>query len=58
MVIDDDKYDVEDFCPKCGSADVILEFNNGYYRFNRCRKCGHRAQEGSINFNPSSLNRA
>jgi len=50
MVVDDDVNDIEDFCPKCGTTDVILEFNTGYYKFNSCRKCGYKIQGTNFHF--------
>jgi uncharacterized Zn finger protein len=50
MVIDDDINDIENFCPKCSSEDVVLEFNKGYYKFSRCRKCGYKIQETNFHF--------
>ncbi|MFH1358307.1 MAG: hypothetical protein ABIH37_00290 [archaeon] len=41
MVVDDQINDIEEFCPKCGSDDVIIEYKSGYYCFNRCKKCGY-----------------
>ncbi len=35
-------YNLEVFCPKCGSSDVIVEISDGYFHFSNCNKCGFK----------------
>jgi len=39
--------DVEEFCPKCGSNNVVVEVIAGFYYFSICKKCGFRANGNS-----------
>ncbi|MBS3079867.1 hypothetical protein J4221_00175 [Candidatus Pacearchaeota archaeon] len=38
-------YQIETFCPRCGSLDVVVEFIDGFYYFDSCNKCGYRKKE-------------
>jgi ssDNA-binding Zn-finger/Zn-ribbon topoisomerase 1 len=35
----DDEYDIDMDCPECGSSNVVLSIENGFYRVVKCKKC-------------------
>lgn len=38
----DSEYEVEIYCSRCGSTDVITESILGIIGFSQCRKCGFK----------------
>ncbi len=41
--------ELEVLCPNCGSNNVVIELQFGYYYFSKCNKCGFEKKQ--INFN-------
>ncbi len=39
---DDSEYDYEFSCPKCGSNEVVIEDEGGYFSISSCKKCGYK----------------
>ncbi len=46
--------DIEDeiniFCPNCGDTNIIAEYNQGFFGFNRCGKCGFKKGDKKKDF--------
>ena len=42
---DDNEHDYEFSCPRCGSNQVVVEDENGFYYISKCHKCGYRRNQ-------------
>jgi len=38
----DTEYEVEVFCPNCGSKNVVVNYSTGFFDFSECLKCGSK----------------
>ncbi len=45
MVPHEHEYEVRVFCPKCGSSNVVLERENGYFHFYSCGRCSFNIED-------------
>lgn len=36
------EYDVEIYCPSCGSDNIVLQEEMNFYHFSRCNECGYQ----------------
>lgn len=40
-----EEYEIQVFCPKCGSNNVVVDHQSGFFRFEECLKCGFRKDQ-------------
>jgi len=45
------EYEIEVFCPHCGSKNVVVDFNTGFFTFSECLKCSFRKGQNIADLN-------
>ena len=41
------EYEIEVFCPQCGSRNVTVDYISGFFTFLECLKCGFKKGNNS-----------
>ena len=41
------EYEIEIFCPSCGSKNVIVDYSTGFFTFEECLKCGYSKKQNN-----------
>ena len=39
------EYEIEVFCPHCGSKNVVVDYSTGFFTFSECLKCGSKKSQ-------------
>lgn len=47
----DTEYEIEVFCPHCGSKDVVVDYSTGFFTFSECLKCSFKKGQNRFDKN-------
>jgi len=45
------EYEIEVFCPNCGSKNVVVDYSTGFFNFEECLKCEFKKVQNGIDKN-------
>lgn len=45
------EYEINVFCLHCGSKNVVLDYDRGFFHFEECLKCGFTKNKNGFNRN-------